>query len=85
MGRTFAGILGLTAFVTVLVRGLIDGHPYPTLLLATVALFVFAAMGWVIGKIAETTVEGSVRAAFEAQLAAAETTPPEAAEVSSDK
>jgi hypothetical protein len=62
MGRTYAGILGPLAFATVLIRGLIlvDGAA-ATLKLAMICLFVFAIVGLVIGRVAETTVLESVK------------------------
>jgi len=69
MGRSFAGILGVTALCTTVLRGAIAGHsPEGTLHLATLYLFAFAAAGWIIGTIAESTVDSSVRARFEAEL-----------------
>jgi hypothetical protein len=39
---------------------------------ATIHLFAFAAAGWIIGTIAQSTVEQSVRARFAAEMKAAE-------------
>ena len=72
MGRDFAGILALVAFSTTVLRGAIHGHADEALLTATIQLFLFAAVGWVLGTIAQSTVEQSVRARFETELKAAE-------------
>lgn len=73
MGRSYAGILGLTAFTTSVMRGAIAGHsPDAALLTATIFLFAFAAAGWIIGTIAESTVDQAVRTRFETELKAAE-------------
>lgn len=72
MGRSFAGILGLVAFSTSVLRAAIAGHsPDSALLTATILLFAFTAGGWVLGSIAESTVEHAVRTRFEAELKAA--------------
>jgi len=62
MARRFAGILGLIAFAIVVVRGLLHAAPpQATLQTACLCLFVFAAVGALLGRVAETTVEESVR------------------------
>ena len=69
MGRTYAGILGTVSFSTVLVRGLIDGGGVEsTLLTACACLFVFAALGAVVGRTAAWVVDESVRAKVNAEL-----------------
>jgi hypothetical protein len=73
MGRSFAGVLALTAFTASVLRGVLAGHaPESVLLTATILLFVFAAGGWIVGSIAESTIDQSVRVRFEAELKAAE-------------
>ena len=72
MGRDFAGILGLVAFSTTVLRGAIAGVADEALLMATVHLFAFAATGWILGTIAEGAIDQSVRARFAAELKAAE-------------
>ncbi len=70
MGRNYAGILGPVAFATVVARGLLDGSGLePTLKLACVCLFGFAALGYVIGQIGGRVVSDSVKAQFDKQLA----------------
>ena len=72
MGREFAGILGLVAFSTVVLRAAIAGEAESALLTATIGLFAFAAAGWMLGTIADSTIEQSVRARFAAEMQAAE-------------
>lgn len=72
MGRDFAGILGLVAFSTTVLRGAIAGVADDALLTATIHLFAFAAAGWVLGSIASSTVDQSVRSRFAAELKATE-------------
>lgn len=62
MARNYAGVLGLIAFLTVMVRGFLDfGGIESTLQIACVALALFAATGWFIGGAAERIVDESVR------------------------
>lgn len=69
MGRTYAGVLGLVAFVTVLARSLIDGSSAAgTVHLATICLFAFAGIGYVAGQIADMVVRDAVRARFEEDM-----------------
>lgn len=73
MGRTFAGILGPLAFLTITARGLLCGESADTLLWAAwLGLWIFAAIGGIAGWIASRTVEESVRARVAAELAAQE-------------
>ncbi len=70
MGRRYAGILGPLAMLVMIVRGLknsayLDG----TLWIAIVMLFVFSAVGFIVGVIAEWTVDQSVRTKIEIALA----------------
>jgi len=62
VARIYAGVLGLLAFLTVLARSIV--HPGPTdpaLLRAWLSLLAFAAAGYVIGRIAEHTIDETVR------------------------
>ena len=69
MGRVYAGILGPISFGVVVARSLIDGDSVDTALYAApLALFAFAAIGYVIGFIAERTIVEAVEAQFHAQL-----------------
>ncbi len=72
MARTYAGILGVLAMITTLLRGGVGSAGSETLLLkAWGALVLFAAVGYAIGWIANRTVEDSVRAKIEQQAASA--------------
>jgi hypothetical protein len=72
MGRSYAAVLGLTAFATVVARGVLQGGGSGVMLEAAAALVAFAAAGWLIGAIAESTVRQSVEATFNAEVAAQE-------------
>jgi hypothetical protein len=74
MGRTYAGILGPLAFGVTVARGIVDRDDVEaTLITAVIALFAFAAIGYMIGFIAERTVVEAIEARFHAQLKAPET------------
>lgn len=74
MSRTYAGILGPLAMAVVICRGLVEsGGVESTLSLATVYLIVFSVVGAIIGHIAQATVDESVRAKLELQLAGGKT------------
>lgn len=73
MGRTYAGVLGFTAFSTILIRGTLAGSSADDVMLtATLLLFAFAAVGWMVGSIAETTVIDAVRQRFATEMKTAE-------------
>ena len=64
MARTYAGILGPLAFLTVLARGLFGGGGTEAVLYhAWASLLAFAALGCAIGWFAEQTVEVNGRCA----------------------
>jgi hypothetical protein len=70
MGRIYAGILGPLAMVVIICRGIMDSAGLEgTLTLAIVALAVYAAIGAVLGQIAQATIDESVRYKIEQQLA----------------
>ena len=70
MGRVYAGILGPLAMTVVICRGwLASGGVEGTLILATIHLAVFAVAGAILGCLAEATIDESVRAKLEHQLA----------------
>lgn len=70
MGRTYAGILGPLAMAVAICRGLAEsGGVEGTLSWATVCLVVFSIVGAVVGHIAQSTVDESVRMKLELQLA----------------
>jgi hypothetical protein len=63
MAHSYAGILGIMAFATVLLQGLLHGAAADaTLASALTCLLAFAAWGFVAGQIAASTVSQSVRA-----------------------
>lgn len=71
MGRSYAGILGPLAFATVIARGVASQFGVEsTILAASAALFVFAAVGYVVGQTAAHLVNESVRTQFQAAMAA---------------
>jgi hypothetical protein len=73
MGRTYAGVLGPIAFLTVTVRGLKQGGGVePVLLAAWLALVAFAALGYVVGRLAGWMVEQSVMSRIDQELTARE-------------
>ena len=70
MGRVYAGILGPLAMAVVICRGWFgSGDALNTLSLATVYLAIFSVVGALIGQIAQATVDESVRAKLQQQLA----------------
>jgi hypothetical protein len=70
MGRVYAGILGTLAMAVVICRGLKDSAGVEgTLAVALLALVVFALVGAILGHIAQTTVDESVRLTIEQELA----------------
>jgi hypothetical protein len=73
VARIYAGILCILAFLTALARGAIHGDSAESSLwLAWCCLWVFAAVGYVLGWIGEQTIEQSVITQVEAELAAQE-------------
>jgi VIT1/CCC1 family predicted Fe2+/Mn2+ transporter len=75
MGRAYAGVLGYLAAALTLVRGAIaHGGVEGTLLSSIAALAIFAVLGFVLGTIAEATVDQAVRQRLEAQLDTIQTT-----------
>jgi hypothetical protein len=71
MGRLYAGVLGPLAMVVVICRGLLNSSgPAGTFTTATLALAGFAIVGAILGHIAQSTVDESVRQKIEQELAA---------------
>jgi hypothetical protein len=71
VAHIYAGILGPLAFLTSLARGAIRGGGEEGVLwTAWAALLAFAAVGYVVGWVAERIVEDSVRGSILARLAA---------------
>lgn len=72
VARTYAGILALVGMLVVLFRALKDGAGVDgTMLHAMLAMGTMAATGFVIGAIAEATVDESVRRKMQAEIDAA--------------
>ncbi len=70
MSRVYAGILGSLAMAVVICRGWLgSGGVDGTLWLATIYLVVFSVVGALIGHLAQTTIDESVRSKLEQQLA----------------
>jgi hypothetical protein len=68
--RSLAGILGPLAFVVVTVRAIRYSTPLgESVLTALIAMFVFAAVGMIVGKIAESAIEEAVRGRVVEELA----------------
>jgi hypothetical protein len=73
MARSYAGVLGTLACGMILTRGLIAGGGLEsTVPMACVALFGFAALGWIAGQLAQRFTQESVRTRFQAALASLE-------------
>ena len=73
MGRTYAGILGPLAFAVVLARGVIDAsHVATTLTIATASLFLFAGIGYLVGRIADSIVLQNIKVQLDAEIEARE-------------
>jgi hypothetical protein len=71
VGRKYAGVLGPLAFWTVTMRGLAhQAGVEPTLFSASLYLFVFGGIGFVIGELANWIVVESVQDRIVAELAA---------------
>jgi hypothetical protein len=69
MGRAYAGILGPLAMAVVICRGVMgSGGVQSTLSLATIYLAIFSVVGALIGTIAQSTIDESVRAKLQQQL-----------------
>ncbi len=69
MGKAYAGVLGPLACGMILARGLLAGGGLEsTIAVGCAALFVFAALGWIAGQLAERFVRESVRTRFQAAL-----------------
>jgi hypothetical protein len=73
VGRSYAGVLGPVAFLTMIARGVLGGGGSQTTLLhAWIALLLFASLGHVIGRLASWIVQESVQDKVAAELAAHE-------------
>jgi len=73
VAHLYAGILGLIALLTSVIRGLIHGGGVESVLWAAwLSLLGFGVVGFVVGWFAERIVEDSVRGRILAELAADE-------------
>jgi hypothetical protein len=69
MGRAYAGRLGLVAFLTAIGHGLVHrAAADEALWRATLAMFAFAAIGYIAGELAGWIVQDSVRASLVAEM-----------------
>jgi hypothetical protein len=69
MGRDYAGVLGTLAMVTVVTRGLTHGGGVEvTLKSALLCMFLFAAIGWIVGSLAEQAIEEAARHRLNGEL-----------------
>jgi O-antigen ligase len=69
MGRMYAGILGPLAMAVVICRGWLgSAGAIGTLTQATLFLALFAIVGAILGHLAQSTVDESVRAKLQAEL-----------------
>jgi hypothetical protein len=70
MGRPYAGILGSLVFGSIVLRGVALGSGVEaTVLAASAACFVFAALGYLSGTLAEFLIRDSVRLQFQSAMA----------------
>ncbi|MBN1909194.1 MAG: hypothetical protein JW818_05595 [Pirellulales bacterium] len=73
MARTYAGILGLVAMLTSIVRGVLYGAGTDSLMFsAFCSLWVFAAIGYVLGRCGQWMMDQSVQTRIEAEIKAEE-------------
>jgi hypothetical protein len=69
VGRSYAGILGTLAFLSVLARCLLEsGSAASTLKLAIASLFAFAALGYAIGQLADFVIWDAVRSKLDQEM-----------------
>ncbi len=70
MGRAYAGILGTLACGITLARGLVASAAIDGIVLgASASLFLFAAIGYLAGLMAELIVRDAVQTQFQTALA----------------
>ncbi|MDZ4658904.1 MAG: hypothetical protein SH868_15115 [Bythopirellula sp.] len=69
MARTYAGILALVGMLFVLFRAIKDGAGFDgTMIQALAAMGLLAAVGLIVGTIAEATIDESVRQRMQAEI-----------------
>ncbi len=75
MARAYAGVLGSLSMAVVMLRGAIAGAGFEgTVANALPAVALMGAVGFIVGWIAEATIDESVRSRLEKQLAELEQT-----------
>ena len=71
VARTYAGILGTLAFLTAVAHGALHGGDAMSIFwIAWCCLLAFSAVGYLVGWVAERTVEESVNGTISKELAA---------------
>ena len=76
MGRKYAGILGLLAFLATVARGFVcGGAAEPTLFAAWLGLVALSAVGFLAGSLGEWIVEDSVRSRIAMEVNGKQETP----------
>jgi len=71
LARTLAAVMALLAMLVVLLRAMKDQAGFDgTIETALIWMFLFGIVGFVVGSIAQATVDQSVLDALEAELAA---------------
>ncbi len=86
MGPTYAGILGSLTFATFVFRGVIQGSSMgQTTLVASIMLFVFAAIGYVVGQVATSVITDSVQLQMNQELEALGLLKEEAGQIDSSR
>ncbi|MGL4514200.1 MAG: hypothetical protein ACRCT8_14005 [Lacipirellulaceae bacterium] len=74
MAQSYAGVLGCLGMAVAMARGALAGAGFEgTATTAVTALVTFAAVGGLVGWIAEATIDESVRQRLEAELAEIDT------------
>ena len=74
MNRAYAGVMGPLAYAAVVAQGVVtQGSLVATLQTACLCLFGFAALGYLIGQIADRAITESVRFQLLTDLKARET------------
>ncbi len=69
MARTYAGILGTLAMAVVICRGCLQASGVQgTLTTAIFSLILFALVGAILGRIAQSTIDESVQSQLQQQL-----------------
>lgn len=69
MGRAYAGVLGSLAVAVTFARGALVGAGFEgTVQTAVFAMLALAGVGFIVGQIAEATVDESVRQRLQTQI-----------------